>query len=489
MLEALRRLLKHFKVSVYYPALRLVVGYILVFFIGYILNIAGLKELNFLILLVFILASTIYLVHPTSILTFLGLSSILGVSNRESSFAAEAVHLKNIVVGVLLWGSFIFFLLATKSFEQDPLLFFAVLSCVVILFLVFSLSGIGSIFRVKFVYIYVTAVLAYLSLSLIPGPLWVTVVGFDPMRKFGLTPLSTAIYDVTGAQQEVLVRLNTARLNEIQEKIESGIALTNEDQIFMTQMDGMSRARPGQQERLSISCNEIANEEVPFFIGEMTDRRPNRWYYENSSGEIEWYAQAGYNDFSNELLLPVDNAFINRLVIRCQQQLEGEASLEIERLRQEEEAQLRAEEQEIERNLQIAEQQRISEAERLQRLDEQRLAEENRSLEFAGLVESYSSASWLPRDIWVESLRDRNVELFYSDLRREQAAQIVSRLNELGAAVKIHHIENDSVNIAPEVIYPSYLFDQATDLQASIVDILRMSIVSDANQVALVIRL
>lgn len=203
-----------------WQVIRILLGMVLA---GFFLNLIGLKEVNIIFAVFFLLIALAVWSRPVYFGIITGTAAALSVLQQNQSLYDKAKGLlgnyAKILRQTLLWGMITFLALGTFSLRENPLAFFGIISVLVLLELIFVEWKIGGKFGRKFVYYAAICILVAFVLSLIPRHAWKKSIGFDVKGFFSSTESEEALSDLEKEQQSAEEKMKAAILEKIQEKI------------------------------------------------------------------------------------------------------------------------------------------------------------------------------------------------------------------------------------------------------------------------------
>ncbi len=241
---------------------------------------------------------------------------------------------------------------------------------------------------------------------------------------------------------------------------------------FNPKLININEPRITERERVVITCEQILNNQVEFFL---TNGESIYWYLKLPDGNFDFFNSSGQHPQTRKSLLPITESVVSEVIQSCQRGQEQKNKKYQDSI--EEVKRIKAEKTANEKLTQ-----------RLVREKKKRLVQEELDA-FKALIEKHNEKNWQPRDMWIESLSGKKVIVEYSNDVSNEAAEIISRLEKLGASIQFNKISNSNKAGLAEIKYPFSAIEQATDLQASMVDIIRLAMSSEPNLRTIIIAL
>jgi hypothetical protein len=196
-------------------------------------------------------------------------------------------------------------------------------------------------------------------------------------------------------------------------------------------------------QRLHITDESIKKGEVKFF---RSDGNPRVWYYQCPDGEMEFYDRSGRHPINNIKLKPVTPEIVRLYQKRFQEKRE-----QMSRQRIQEEAERKAEE---------ARRKKQAKQEFEKFISQVKLADE-----------------WKVKNVWKRNIKGKHIVVNYTETTKLVAARIVRRFQKLEARVDCKLVSDVSAASHAGNLYYSFDdLDTVTAIQASVVDILRISL-------------
>lgn len=207
--------------------------------IGAVLNSAGLKEWNLGIAALVAVCGVIASLSPRFLLAVFVGGSAAKVAGFDTSGASSIKIYFDILKNSLIWVSFLFLVLGTRSFEGELALLFSFLFVTAMLIGMSHVWGMGSRLTKKFVFVYTSAVAIYITLLSIPPH----IIGIDIRSLLDAPGYQSEIEEIRDLRDQREIEAVKSKLEAIKGKIERGEKLTDDEEAFLSEIGESSISR------------------------------------------------------------------------------------------------------------------------------------------------------------------------------------------------------------------------------------------------------
>lgn len=205
--------------------------------IGILFNIVGLKAVNFYLAMLVNILMIIIMTRPHVLLTI----GAIGVVTDRSWKGGKDLLKKaaDAYVHVLLYISIFFLFVGIFSLRNNPKGIGMIIAALLVTTLIDKAGWFKPIFYRRVIYVFANGVIIFGILSFIPRAGYIKVLTFYPYSFLTTTELEDKVSDVEEAEIKAAEKVATEKLEEIEEKIEDGQKLSEEDKNFWEQQKAL----------------------------------------------------------------------------------------------------------------------------------------------------------------------------------------------------------------------------------------------------------
>lgn len=209
--------------------------------IGFLFNILGFKNINYFFALLYILVFAKFWLTPTMLAVVTIFGAVIGNLGKDEIESESAIIFLKYYIAILghilFYGAYIFLYLATKSFSENPMIFFQILAATMVMEFASISWGYGERLYKKFIKYTIPSMIIICAIGLVPDSIYQRFIGFNPNTIFQETETEKAFRRIDEIERKRVEDANVARIKKISSQIKTGEKLSPDDEDFLRQME------------------------------------------------------------------------------------------------------------------------------------------------------------------------------------------------------------------------------------------------------------
>lgn len=253
-----------------------VFAFIFIVFAGFLLNLAGAKEINIFLALFFTLLIPIAATRPDIIMNVFYGGVIVDVLDDDEKKGVKSFFILygELLLTTLFAATSILTVLGFFSFKENPMAFPAFIILIVLILQMKKLFKFTGQLGAKSAYVLAICMFIFQILTLIPGAFWLEKTGrnLNPRDMFSVAEDKDAIYRIKTGLNQNRIKANAKKLKDLQEAVEDGaVRLTQEQEKLLEEAE-----KDAQKNSTEISMIR-GKEETHWETQETKKIIPNKW--------------------------------------------------------------------------------------------------------------------------------------------------------------------------------------------------------------------
>jgi hypothetical protein len=239
--------------------------------VGFGLNVAGIKGVNFIFAITIPFASLLLWLRPRYLAAVIVAGAGSVITNKEKSIekATEGVkkffkYYSRSLFYTAFWASNVFIFLATVPFDRHPAAFIVICAVLISVGLIAIKKNWEAKYLYRVVLTYSLAIFIITITWLIPSEMRIRIMGYDPWSFFASTETEEALAAIEKTMAKEKDESNAEKIKVLNKKIKAGEVLTSEDNEFL-------KGQKSQRDERSLprKMSQTAGE-----IGEWWNKKP-----------------------------------------------------------------------------------------------------------------------------------------------------------------------------------------------------------------------